>query len=337
MENRADAQSSELVSTLAGIFTQLAGCKVENIDPECQQAEMFRNMGNYDGAKKEFEKVLTENPDNSFALGRLGDIELNHGDKTLALEYFNRAIAADANNAFALGSRGEYYRGVEDYKRAIDDSKRALEISPNEPYMLRTLGLSYFSLGQYQESVVELEKSFRIDPNHLMAIQAVGDALERLGRYDEALEYLNKAYQRDPSHVTTLSSRGYCFYNTNQPEKALEDFIKVCDLGGYAADIGVKQRMIKLALDLERFDVFEKYFPSYPPNADENYYAFCMKYVMAMNDKGQVEKALPMMKQFLKNLSGKQQENIQKIIDDVERQLAEQTDEQEPEGGVRPA
>jgi predicted Zn-dependent protease len=87
-------------------------------------------QGDYSGAEKLYEQILTMHPDNLYALSNLGIVRMRSGKLKPAEDALKRAVAIAPGDAFSHCTLGivYYVEGLPD--RAMAELKRTLAIDP---------------------------------------------------------------------------------------------------------------------------------------------------------------------------------------------------------------
>jgi tetratricopeptide (TPR) repeat protein len=143
-----------------------------------------------------FEKALTREPYNFYALFGLADCFRGMNQQHLSLEYWNRILEQDSRNKVILTRAGDAYRNMNDFDRAAEYYRRALNI---EFDTYAVLGLAVVSKAQ--------------------------------GRYNEAIESLRRLIQQDPKNYRPYVELADCWFKKNDKNQALEVLMEFQKLG----------------------------------------------------------------------------------------------------------
>jgi len=91
-----------------------------------------------------------------------------------------------------------------------------------------------------------------------------GEVMQKLSQWEQSVKSFSEAIERDPENARLYNLRGYSYLNSDQPEKAKEDFeksVKLDDLAGahrnivlYKLMTGSGQEAIQYLLDRIRKD-----------------------------------------------------------------------------------
>jgi len=165
------------------------------------------------------------------------DSAANSKDSAKKLEYYSLAIretkrAIEINmGADWLYDLGGYYKAEGHGDSAINIYKRVLQLQPNYSVVSNSLGVIYFNEAKYDSAVKYFTMSYNADPNSLEALQNIGASYLFEKNYPQVFHYDSLVLKKDPNNKPTLSNLavlcnniGMEYFNTNQLDKALEEF-----------------------------------------------------------------------------------------------------------------
>ncbi|BDH16215.1 hypothetical protein HOK021_73940 [Streptomyces hygroscopicus] len=183
----------------------------------------LRHSGRHHEALAAYESALSLDPENTLALGGLGETYRLMDRCDNALTYFTRAIEIDLRDDWSLAHRGITYRQMKRYDQAIADLTRAIEIAPQDDWYLNHRGLSYRLADRYEQAIADFTRAIEISP-HQWAFVSRGDAYRLMERYEEALTDLTRAIEIDPRDDWAYANRGQTYQQMERYEEALTDF-----------------------------------------------------------------------------------------------------------------
>ncbi len=157
------------------------------IDALFQQGEAFFYRKKAAAAKKIFQRILEEQPENSranFMMGRIVET-LDHNPEQ-AVTYYSRAIALENKNEKFLARRGIALYMARRYEQAIVDFTTVLDIMPQHGAAVYYRGLCFDALGDREAAIKDMKLTLVYDLEH----------------YNEARRYLSKYAQKSPSAVS---------------------------------------------------------------------------------------------------------------------------------------
>jgi len=109
---------------------------------------------------------------------------------------FDRAVSINSIDTFALNMRGLFNRLLGRYQPAIDDFTRALSIKQS-PVLYNNRGLVYLDDQQYMSALEDFLRALRLQPNGSYILNNVGITLLRLDELERAKGYLERALRQD--------------------------------------------------------------------------------------------------------------------------------------------
>ncbi len=111
------------------------------------------NVGLYEQAVADFQRVIELQPNNGDAYRRLGIVYGNTNQLEEAVAAFRRAIAVQPQNFRNYRELGSFYMDRDDYAQAVPPFKRMIELVPQMPDAHLALAEAHLELGQYLESL----------------------------------------------------------------------------------------------------------------------------------------------------------------------------------------
>jgi len=138
------------------------------------------NLGDYQGAIKDFDEAIRLEPQNAVAYFNRGTAYLHQGIEDLASKKFEHAIEAfievvadydeairlDPEYADAYGSRGAAYVYLEKYELAIQDYTEAIRIEPLAAELYAARAALYDDLVAPQRSIQDRETACELDKQY---------------------------------------------------------------------------------------------------------------------------------------------------------------------------
>ncbi len=188
----------------------------------CLRAEVYAELGEFDKALADFEKVLELLPIADAYLGR-GCMYLNMGDIPSALVDFNRAIEMEPANAMAYSNRGAAYSKLEDMENALVNYDRAIQCDPNYGNAYANRGFAYYKLGRYEDGVADFTRSLALRPDHPNTCSDRGLCRAALGDKEGARTDFNRALELTPP-PSVIQEALSGLYALDHPGEAIPDW-----------------------------------------------------------------------------------------------------------------
>jgi len=156
-------------------------------------------QGNYKAAGKQYQQILTEDPNNLEALSNLGVVYVRNGDLRSAESTLEKAVA----------------------------------IAPENDFLLTTLGIVQYRQSKFDEAIVQLTKAITINPKSATAHNYLGIAASQKGRQKEAEKEILQALANNPDDADAHFNLAVILITTQPGSKELarEHYARATALG----------------------------------------------------------------------------------------------------------
>ena len=135
--------------------------------------------------------------------------------------YFERALTMDPDNFYALFGLADCYRGMNQQYRSVEYWNKILEMDPKNKVILTRSGDAYRNMGDYETATKYYEKALDIEFD-LYAVLGLALISKGQGKYDEAISSLTRLIQADPKNYRLYIDLADCYIKMNQKNKAIE-------------------------------------------------------------------------------------------------------------------
>ena len=169
-------------------------------------ANVWKNKGKYDKAKKYYYKALKIDPNYRKALNNLGVLLFDNGKFDEAIDCYHKALKVKPNYVDALNNLGNAWNRKGEVDKAIKFYKDVLEINPNYTQSLNNLGVLSSDKGEFDISLECYEKVLKIKPNDAEVINNLGIVWARKREFDKAIESFKKALIIRPDYSNALKN-----------------------------------------------------------------------------------------------------------------------------------
>lgn len=145
------------------------------------------------------------------------------------ITFFERALTMDPDNFYALFGLADCYRGMNQQFRSVEYWNRILEKDPNNKVILTRAGDAYRNMGDYDTAQEYYQKALDIEFD-VYAVLGLAMISKIRGRYDEAAVSLARLIQSDAKNARLYVELAECHMNTGEKQKAvsvLQDFQKI--------------------------------------------------------------------------------------------------------------
>jgi Flp pilus assembly protein TadD len=145
-------------------------------------------QGNFALALEQFERAVSQQPDDAQALNNLGQVLVRVGRTREALPLFIRAIELTPSEWAPRFNLAHAYGVLGDWARAIPEYKRAAELFPGDYVTHYNLGLAHHKAGQEEAAVGEFQRAIALAPSEPSFLLSLGISYEALKRPGDAAQ-----------------------------------------------------------------------------------------------------------------------------------------------------
>lgn len=114
------------------------------------------------------------------------------------LDALKERVRQDPKDSQALGRLGDLYMEAGMYDRSVEYYRQAIAVKPDDVHLRTDLGASLMMQGKASEAKGELEQAVAIDPGHSKTWYTLGFALIQTGEYDRGEAALAKSLDLSP-------------------------------------------------------------------------------------------------------------------------------------------
>ncbi len=210
--------------------------------------EHARVQGKLEPLRDEYMAIWAGNPYDAMAHVMVGRTMEKSND---AFPLYQTALEMEPDNYWALVGLGEVYLEMGLVSRAVEVLDRAVELKPDRGQGYLALGLAHIADSRLDAALDSLHTAVKLEPGSFRARKSLGETLMAMGKQDAALEHLEAAAPFYPEDwnlhlvVATMQERDGEF------EDALNSYKRVKDLKDVSIDahMGVARLGLKLGLD----------------------------------------------------------------------------------------
>jgi Tfp pilus assembly protein PilF len=151
---------------------------------------------------------LNDNPDDSAALYRRGQVYASKGAYDLAIKDFNNSLRLNPKDVEAFNNRCWARTVIGDLQAALKDCNEALRLRPNFVDALDSRGLLNLKSGQTKNAIADFDAALRINPRLTSSLYGRGLAKKRNGSMAEGDLDIANAKAMDPNIVKEFADYG---------------------------------------------------------------------------------------------------------------------------------
>jgi Tfp pilus assembly protein PilF len=172
-------------------------------DPVKQRAELAD-----DPTIKSLTRRLADNPEDTSALYRRGQVYASKGAYVLAIRDFNETLRLNPKDVEAYNNRCWVRTVVGDLQAALKDCNEALRLRPNFVDALDSRGLVNLKSGQARNAIADFDAALQINPRLTSSLYGRGLAKQKSGDQSEGEIDIANAKAMDPNIVGEFDSYG---------------------------------------------------------------------------------------------------------------------------------
>jgi GT2 family glycosyltransferase len=125
--------------------------------------EKLFEVGDIEGARRIFEKILLVAPGSIEAINNLGVVAFQQDDIDQATSFFTRVLEIDPDYFEAIENLGKCMGAKKDYAEGIKWFKRAVELRPDDATVLNSLGNCFIQVKDFASAKEVYETSLMVD------------------------------------------------------------------------------------------------------------------------------------------------------------------------------
>lgn len=216
-------------------FDQAIGLNKSHTDAYFKRGLSYHALASYPTAIENFKSALGLNGQYILVIKSLGDAYFVTKDYSNAAVQYESAIkllnAQKGNNdailAEVYNSLGKSYYHLNDYEKATAALRSAIRKKELFPEALFYRGVSYYKWNKLDDAITDLNKAVSLENNHAVWCYYQARAHQDDKKNMEAAQFYSAAIKLDTAHALNdaVYLRGKCYYDMNQYESALADYL----------------------------------------------------------------------------------------------------------------
>jgi Flp pilus assembly protein TadD len=154
-------------------------------------------------------------------LARAARRNLDQGKYRMAEKQYQEILTKDPNDFDALSNLGVVYVRSGKLQSAESTLKKALAIGPDNDFVLTTLGIIHYRQSKLDDAIVELRKAIAINPKSATAHNYLGIAASQRGQQEEAEKEILQALANNPDDADAHFNLAVILITTQPGSKEL--------------------------------------------------------------------------------------------------------------------
>jgi tetratricopeptide (TPR) repeat protein len=179
-------------------------------------AQLAEDVGNYDGAGKEYKKILAKDPTSIAATEGLARALIHEGKFADADAVLHPALAQEPNDPTLLALSVTALAGQGNTSEAVSQLESLHQQNPDQPAITRMLADLYSSAGQPDKAAPLYQQLLVNDGNNPDLLTATAENLMHQQQWTQAVDTFQKSLQIQPSQEDAWSGLAFAAWRDGQ-------------------------------------------------------------------------------------------------------------------------
>lgn len=195
---------------------------LEQLLTQAIQAHQQRQL---DVARRLYQQVLSEDPEQLSALNNLGAILMDQGRLDEAERLLQRAVTLAPGYANAYNHLGMVFERRRAWDEAAACFQQALELNPNHAQASNNLGNVLKARGDLEQAARAYLRAHQLLPGEVLILSNLGNVLLELGQLADAERCFRVALQLEPRRAELHNNLGRVLQAADQLDTALLSYL----------------------------------------------------------------------------------------------------------------
>lgn len=182
------------------------------------RARSFEELKHYDAAIKDYERIISIDPNYAQAHAGIGKILFEKEQYPKAELHILKASSIDPENFEILYLAGRCQLMVEKWEKAEIFLKLAEKMNPDFAQVYFYTGMARANRGDVNGAAASFNSYVQREPDNLAARYNRGFAMMKIGYIPWALEDFDFILKNNPNHIEALGKKGICLAKMGNPE-----------------------------------------------------------------------------------------------------------------------
>ncbi len=192
----------------------------QQIDQLLHRARIAHQAGRLTAAKKAYDTLLEQHPDNPTVCYLLGIIALQEGDYHHAIELIEKVIHATPNKAQCYVNLAIAYGNLDEKQKALTACHKAIQLAPELANAHYNLGLLYERFTNIDAACRAFQDTLNVKPQHIGALTKLISYAIQGKQLDTAELLINQLHHLQPDNEQTYFYQGILAENRGHTQQA---------------------------------------------------------------------------------------------------------------------
>ncbi|MGC1873158.1 MAG: tetratricopeptide repeat protein [Acidobacteriaceae bacterium] len=188
----------------------------EQPDDTLFAAQLAEDVGDYDGAGKEYKKILARDPTSIAATEGLARALIHEGKFADAEAALHPALTQEPNDPTLLALSVSALAGQGNTSAAVSQLESLHQQNPDQPAVTRMLADLYSSAGQPEKAAPLYQQLLTNDGNNPDLLTATAENLMRQQQWSNAVDTFQKSLQIQPTQEDAWSGLAFAAWRNGQ-------------------------------------------------------------------------------------------------------------------------
>jgi Flp pilus assembly protein TadD len=197
-----------------------------NVNAQYKSGLLYVISGFNEEAIKEFNKVVTKDPNHNLAYEGLGFACFQLKKYEEAEKNFLKAIKLNPKLWRSHNMLGVIYDYERAHRKAVRFYLHAISLKPNKGSLYNNLGVSYYLMEHYEKSEEAFQKALKYGSTDKRTYNNLGLVLSKLKRYKQAF----RAFKKAGNEARAYNNLGCAYAKQGKRKEAIRSFEKALEL-----------------------------------------------------------------------------------------------------------
>lgn len=183
----------------------------KNTETPLLYGDLFLEMGDGSKAIEQYKKAQSADPKSCLATLRIGQLYGRSKNYPLAIEFYNNALSIDSSFAPSYRELAEIYYKAGQIERAKARYKKFLELSSNNLEARRRYASFLYLNKNYEDAITQLLQVRNADSTYNVVNRLLAFSYFESGKFTEALTYSNLFFNRQSSEKNKVLADDYVY------------------------------------------------------------------------------------------------------------------------------